>query len=147
MRYLYEPYVFKRMAEGRVFFVNSAMPFEFSLQCFQFELPFFLVSQLDDGRLAITPNAMFFSGKFPYIGFGPMELLPKDFEYVTMKDALYPFILTAHPIANVEEWFRKFERFVKPFARQSINEFVTTFREFQPLEVEKKKFVKEPVAV
>jgi hypothetical protein len=140
MRYLYEPFILRRAAEGRIFFVSPKMPFEFFLQCFQAEQPFFLVSHLEDGRLAITPNVTFVPWNVVYGGYGPMDLLPTEWEYVTIKNASYPLIITAHPVSNVEEWFRKFEWSVSPFARQSLTEFVSGALEFQPIQAEGRTF-------
>ena len=136
MRYLYEPFVLRRAAEGRICFVSPKMPFEYFIQCFQAEQPFFLLSQLEDGRLAITPNTMFIPWNVLQAGHGLWNLLPNEVEYVTMKNGSYPLIITAHPIANPEEWFRKFERSVIPFAKQTLWEFVSGTYEFQPVECE-----------
>jgi hypothetical protein len=146
MRFLYEPFILRRVAEGRILFVSPRMPFEFFVHCFQAEQPFFLISQLEDGRLAITPNTMFIPWNLEQGAFN--DLLPTDIEYVTMRNATYPVLLTAHPIVNLEEWFRKFERLVAPFARQTLSEFVASAHEFMPIEVEPKNKVKvrQPLA-
>jgi hypothetical protein len=136
--YLYEPFVLRRAAEGRIFFVSSKMPFEFFVQCFQAEQPFFFISQLDDGRIAIIPNTMFIPWNVMQGGLGPTELFPSEIEYVTAKDGTYPLIITAHPVSNFEDWFRKFERCVVPFAKQTLSDFVGSSCGFQPLEFEPK---------
>jgi hypothetical protein len=138
MRFLYEPFVLRRVGDGHILFVSPRMPFEFFVHCFQAEQPFFLISQLEDGRLAITPNSLFFPLNMLQGNYGLMELLPNEIEYVTMRNSTYPLFITAHPVANVDEWFRKFERFVLPFAKQTLAEFVASGFEFQPLEFEQK---------
>ena len=138
MRYLYEPFVLRRAAEGRIFFVSAKMPFEFFIQCFQAEQPFFLIAQLEDGRLAISPNTMFIPWNVMQGGYGPLDLLPNEMEYVTVKNGTYPLIITAHPVSNYDEWFRKFERYVVPFAKQTLWDFVSSHYEYQPLEFETK---------
>jgi hypothetical protein len=144
MRYVYDPFVFRRMAEGRFFFVNGNMPFEYFVLCFQMEKPFFLVSQIEDGRLAIIPNIAFIPWNYK-LAEGPLDLLPDEFEYVTMKGT-YPVILTAHPLPNIEEWLRKFERKVTPFAKMTLTEFVAACHEFFPLEFKKfERFEKQAV--
>ncbi|MHC5026802.1 MAG: hypothetical protein ACYTGR_08605 [Planctomycetota bacterium] len=151
MQRIYDPFVMRRFAEGRIIFVNSQMPFEFFVNCFTDEKPFFIVSQLFDGRIAITPNTMFIPQNFQTLlqgGHAPQQLLPNEFEYVTMKDSTYPLIITAHPVARVDEWLRNFERWVKPWAQQTLEGFVAGYTsEFTPLfEDKKEKFpVKEPV--
>ena len=151
MQRIYDPFVMKRLAEGRIFFVNSQMPFEFFVNCFTDEKPFFLVSQLMDGRIAITPNTMFIPRNFEQLlqaGHGPQQLLPNEYEYVTIKDSTYPLIITAHPVTNVDKWLRSFERWVKPWAQQTLEGFVMEFTsDFTPLfEDVKQKFpVKEPI--
>ena len=142
MKYNYGPFVIRRMAEGRVFFVNPQMPFEFFLDCFQAEQPFFCVAQLNDGRIAITPNATVIPQAALQAGFGPHDLLPTETEYVTM-GGTYPVILTAHPVQKVDEWLRKFERFVIGFAKQTLGEFICCSHDYIPLEFGK-KFTKAP---
>jgi hypothetical protein len=139
MRYLYEPFVLRRAAEGRIFFVSPQMPFEYFIQCFQAEQPFFLISQLEDGRLAITPNTMFIPWNMLQGSCCTLDLLPNEIEYVTVKGGTYPLIITAHPVSNYDEWFRKFERYVVPFAKQTLWEFVSSHYEFQPVDFESKK--------
>jgi hypothetical protein len=139
MRYLYEPFILRRVAEGRILFVSPRMPFEFFVNCFQAEQPFFLISQLEDGRLAITPTAMFLPWNVHQGGYGLMDLLPNEIEYVTLRNGTYPLVITAHPVANLDEWFRKFERFVTPFAKQSLAEFIGGTYEFLPLKPETRK--------
>jgi hypothetical protein len=136
MRFPYEPFVLKRFAEGRIFFVNCKMPFEFFLDCFQWEHPFFLVSQLEDGRIAIVPNAMIIPKTLLQAGYGPLDVLPTDYEYVTTRRGTYPLIITAHPINKVEEWFKKFERFVLPLAKQTLADFISATFETLPLKFE-----------
>jgi hypothetical protein len=148
MQFIYEPFVMRRFAEGRIFFVSPKMPFEFFLDCFQYEHPFFIVSQLEDGRVAITPNTMVIPQYLLQAGFGPQDLLPSDFEYVTIKNANYPVIITAHPITQIDMWLKKFEKFVKPYGKQTLSDFITS-AEFLPLKMGfKKEFqpeFKEPV--
>ena len=133
MRFPYNPFVLQRLAEDRIFFVNPNMPFEFFLDCFQVEKPFFIVALLEDGRIAITPNIMVIPKAILQNLEGPFDLLPTDCEYVTMRDGTYPVIITAHPVENVRHWLLKFERWVEPFARQTLAEFVRTACEPQPL--------------
>ncbi len=133
MKFAYDPFVLKRFAEGRIFFVNATMPFEFFLDCFRFEQPFFLVSQLEDGRIAIVPNAMCIPLNLFQFGFWPEDLFPKDFEYVTMKKGMYPVILTAHPVNNYNEFFRFFERNISNFAKTTLSEFISGAYDFLPL--------------
>lgn len=133
MKFAYEPYVLKRFAEGRIFFVNANMPFEFFLDCFRFEQPFFLFSQLEDGRVAIVPNAMCIPLNLLQFGFWPEDLFPSKYEYVTMKKGTYPVLLTAHPVTNVSEFFNLFERSVSSFAKTTLWEFISTSYEFVPL--------------
>lgn len=140
MKYVYDPYILKRQAEGRVFFVNATMPFECFLDCFRFEQPFFLVSQLDDGRIAIIPNSMCIPLNLLQVGYWPHDLFPQDFEYVTLKNGIYPVIMTAHPVKNFQEWFVLFERNIVSFAKMSMSEFLTTSFEFTPLKETKGKF-------
>ena len=135
MQFLYEPFIIRRGAEGRIFYVNAKMPFEYFVNCFQAEQPFFLVSQLDDGRVAVTPNATFIPLNMLQAGYWPQELLPTGYEYVTMKNGSYPVIISAHPIANFEEWFKLFTRCVEPFAKQTLQEFVGTTSSFKPVEL------------
>ena len=133
MQFAYEPFILRRTACKRVFFVNAQMPFEFFLSCFQFEQPFFLVSQLEDGRVAVIPNYMCLPWNFAQTGFWPEGLLPKGIEYVTMKKGTYPVIISAHPLNNFEEWFRAFKTCVEPFAKQTLFDFVTSSYEFEPV--------------
>ncbi len=135
MQHVYDPFIFRRMAEGRIFWVNASMPFEYFLDCFQYERPFFCVSHLDDGRIAITPNSMFLSLDYLQGGYGPRDLLPSEYEYVTVKNGTYPLIITAHPVTNVENWLGKFERWVRPFAKQTLSEFARGSFDFQPLKI------------
>lgn len=138
MRYMYEPFVLRRASEGRIAYVNPKMTFEFFIQCFQAEQPFFLVSQFEDGRIALTPNTMYFPWNLAQGWHGFSDLLPNEIEYVTMKNGTYPLIITAHPVTNLEDWSRKFERFVNQFAKQSLWEFVSSTSDFQPIEFEGK---------
>ena len=126
MQFIYEPFVMRRFAEDRIFFVSPKMPFEHFLDCFQYEHPFFLISQLEDGRVAITPNAFVFPFNKLQAGFCPQEFLPTEYEYVTLKNANYPVIITAHPVPQVDLWLKKFERLLKPFVKQTLFDFVTT---------------------
>ncbi|HEY3245579.1 MAG TPA: hypothetical protein VGM03_19725 [Phycisphaerae bacterium] len=126
----------KRFAEGRIFYVNCKMPFEYFLDCFQWEHPFFLVSQLEDGRIAIVPNALVIPKTLWQAGYGPQDILPTEYEYVTTKWGAYPLIITAHPIYKVEEWFKKFERYVLPMCKQTLADFVNASFETLPLKFE-----------
>lgn len=147
MHKVYEPFVIRRLAEGRVFYVNPEMPFEYFLDCFQTDLPFFMVAQLPDGRICITPNANVIPQNFLQAGYGPWNLLPTEWEYVTIRGNTYPVIMTAHPVQNVDEWLFRFERFVLGFAKQTLCNFVTTAFDFIPLKIEAKipAKVTEPV--
>lgn len=140
MLHVYDPYILRRACDGRIFYVNAKMPFEFFVNCFQAELPFFLVSQLEDGRVAITPNVMFIPWNLLQAGYWPQDLLPTGYEYVTIKNGTYPVIISAHPLMNFEEWFRAFERCVEPFAKQSLTEFVLTTGEYVPVELRREPF-------
>ena len=133
MQLAYKPYVMRRLAEGRVFFVNQEMPFECVLDCFQAEQPFFVVSQLNDGRIAVTPNTFVIPHNYLQAGHRPEALLPAEVEYVTMRECTYPIIISAHPVNNVDEWLRRFERLVVGFARQSLGDFITSSWDFIPL--------------
>ena len=149
MRQMYEPFIIRRLAEGRVFFVNAKMPFEFFIDCFETEHPFFLVAELEDGRIAITPNALTIPQNLLRAGFAPTDLLPADFEYVSMKNSTYPVIMTAHPVPEIKDWLKKFEIRVRPFARRTLAEFVNESFEVQPLRLERKfgQRIPEPAAV
>ena len=138
MQHVYDSYLLRRGAEGRIFTVSPKMPFEYFIHCFQNEQPFFLVSQLEDGRVAITPNVNFIPFNLLKAEYWPQDLLPKDYEYVTMKKETYPVIMSAHPIARFDEWYRNFQACVTSFAKQSLAEFVATSPEFLPLEVGRK---------
>jgi hypothetical protein len=135
MQYVYDPFVIRRGADGRIFTVSPKMPFEWFVQCFHAEQPFFLVSQLEDGRVAITPNVSFIPFNLLKTEYWPQDLLPRDYEYVTMKKETYPVIMSAHPVARFDEWYRNFQSCVATFAKQSLGEFVATSPEFLPLEV------------
>jgi len=138
MQRIYDPYVLRRMADGRIFHVNPTMPFEYFLDCFQQEQPFFMVSQIEDGRIAITPNAIVLPQNFLQAGHGPQDLLPRECEYVTIKDSTYPVIVTAHPVNNVNGWLTTFERWVQPFVKRPLAEFLTSSPESMPLDFERK---------
>lgn len=140
----YEPFVIRRMAEGRIFFVNGQMPFEGFLDCFQEEHPFFMVWQLDDGRIGIMPNATIIPPASVRAGFAPEGLLPSEVEYVTLNNCPYPVIITAHPLAKVDVWLRNFERFVTGFARQTLATFVTSFFDFTPLKIQRESTIRTP---
>lgn len=137
MKFTYEPFIQRRFAEGRIFHVNPKMPFEAFVDCFIAEQPFFLVSLLEDGRLAITPNAIVMPISLFVNGYWPKDLFPAGWEYVTVKNGTYPLILTAHPVGRIDEWFRKFEKHVSAFAKETLAEFITSSAEFFPLEFEK----------
>jgi hypothetical protein len=139
MRYAYDQFIFRRTDRGRVFLVNAQMPFEYFISCFQMENPFFLVSQLDDGRVTIIPNVMCLPSNVLQTGFWPQDLLPAGYEYVTIKQGTYPVIISAHPLPSFEEWFKSFVRGVEPFATQSLATYVTASWEFLPLHVEEGK--------
>jgi hypothetical protein len=113
------------------------MPFESFIDCFKYEQPFFMVSTLEDGRVAITPNALVIPYNFLQAGYWPRELFPTGWEYVAIKNGTYPVIMTAHPVASIDEWFRKFDKLVASFAKETLSEFVTTSAEFLPLDIEK----------
>ena len=136
MQYAYEPYILRRSADGRIFFVNAKMPFEYFVFCFQNEQPFFMISQLEDGRIAITPNAMCIPWNLQQAGYWPQDLLPKGYEYVTMKHGTYPVIISAHPLPSFEEWYRSFVGCVDAFAKETLEEFVGTSHELRPLQFE-----------
>jgi hypothetical protein len=136
MRPLYEPFVNRRFCEGRIFFVNHNMPFEFFLDCFQQEQPFFIIAQLEDGRIAITPNPLVMPMNLLRAGYGPRDLLPTDYEYVTLKNATFPVIITAHPVPNAQEWMIKFERWVHAFAQQTLAQFVACSVDRIPIKFE-----------
>jgi hypothetical protein len=142
MKYNYEPFVLRRFADRRIFLVNPKMPFEFFADCFYAEQPFFLTFQLDDGRIATIPNPTVMPLQLLGNGYWPRDLFPTGWEYVTFKNGNYPVIVTAHPVAKYDEWFRKFERLVAAFCKETIAEFITTGGEFLPLEEE--KFEKAP---
>lgn len=133
MRQFYDPYILQKFADGRIFYVNAKMPFEFFLDCFQMEHPFFLVAKLDDGRIAITPNAMVIPKFFLKPGFDQFDWLPTGFEYVTISRGTYPVFITAHPVNNIDQWFHKFEMCVEPFAKQTLWDFVTKSYDFVPI--------------
>ncbi len=134
MQYHYDPFILRRAAEGRIFMVSPKMSFEFFINCFQLEHPFFLVAQLEDGRVAVTPNVMFIPFNLLQTDYWPQDMLPREYEYVTMKRETYPVIISAHPLHNFDEWFKKFQGCVTTFAQQTLLEFVTTSPEFMPLE-------------
>ena len=52
------------------------MPFEMFVDCFYVERPFFLVSHLDDGRIAVTPNPTVVPLSLFQAGHWPCDLLP-----------------------------------------------------------------------
>jgi hypothetical protein len=135
MQYVYDPYIIRRTSEGRIFLVNAKMTFEHFVWCFQNEQPFFMVSQLEDGRVAITPNATFIPLNLLQAGYWPQDLLPADQEYVTLKQGTYPVIISAHPVANFEDWYRRFTRCVEPFAKQTLDEFVSSTGDFKSIEL------------
>ena len=138
MQHIYDLFVLRRGPEGRIFTVSPKMPFEYFIQCFQYEQPFFVVSQLEDGRVAITPNVSFIPFNLLKAEYWPQDLLPRNYEYVTMKKETYPVIMSAHPIARFDEWLRSFQTCVGSFAKQSLAEFVATSPEFLPLELGRK---------
>jgi hypothetical protein len=135
MTYTYEPFVTRRLADGKIFVVSSRMAFEQFIDCFFFERPYFLLSVLDDGRMAITPNIAALPLNLLQ-GFFPLELFPSGWEYVTIKDETYPVILTAHPVVNGEEWIKKFEKNVQLFVRQTLADFVLGCKELLPIQIE-----------
>src|SRR5262249_9929594 len=103
MKYTYEPFVLRRVAENRIFLVSAKMPVEMLVHCFSIEHPFFLVSSLEDQRIAITPNATVVPVNL-FQGCGPCDVLPTECEYGTIKNGTYPVIVTAHPVAHLDEW-------------------------------------------
>lgn len=139
MRYQYEPYILRRFAEGRIFQVSPGMPFEYFVNCFQIEQPSFLVAMLNDGRLAITPNTAFVPWSVLRGGYGEFDLLPADCEYVTLKDATYPLIVTAHPVKDFDKWLRDFSRWVVPFGKQTLEDFLAASHEYQPFRFERQE--------
>ena len=144
MFHMYDPFVLKRIAEGRIFFVNGQMPFEYFLNCFQTEHPFFMVWQLEDGRIGIMPNAAIIPPTFVRAGFTPEGLLPSEVEYVTLNNCPYPVIITAHPLTKVDAWLRSFERFVTGFAKQTLMTFVTSFFDVTPLKIQREAGARTP---
>jgi hypothetical protein len=148
MTYTYEPFVMRRLADDKIFLVSPKMPFEQFIDCFFFERPYFLLSVLDDGRLAITPNIAALPLNLLQ-GFFPLDLFPTGWEYVTVKDETYPVILTAHPVVNYEEWIKKFEKNVQLFAKETLAEFILGCKELLPIQVETpyKATTRQPVAV
>jgi hypothetical protein len=152
MKYTYEPFVIRRLAENRVFLVSPKMPFEAFVNCFCVEQPFFLVSWLEDGRIAITPNTMVVPANLCQAGYWPVDLFPTEWEYGTIKNGTYPVIITAHPVANSDEWLRRFEKKVSYFATETLADFIAASKEFQPLEYPKyeklnKSATREPLHV
>ena len=133
MRYQYEPFILRRFANGRIFQVNPNIPFEYFFDCFQYEQPFFLLSYLEDGRIAIAPNAMTMPLSFFQTDYWPKGMLPTGYEYVTLKNESYPVILTAHPVSDFNAWLRTFEGWVKQFATQTLWDFVSSSYEFKPV--------------
>ena len=135
MTFTYEPFVMRRLTDDRIFLVSPKMSFEQFLDCFHFERPYFIVSALDDGRLAITPNISALPLNL-HQGFFPLDLFPSGWEYVTVKDETYPVIITAHPVLNQEEWIKKFDKNVLNFAKETLSEFVLGCSELLPLQME-----------
>lgn len=135
MQHAYEPFVIRRMAERRVFNVNAKMPFEFVLDCFQAEQPFMLVSQLDDGRIAITPNIHAIPQAAWQPGLHSHDLLPTECEYVTMAGT-YPMIMTAHPVTKTDEWMSKLEKRVRHTSKQTLADVVSSSIERIPVPME-----------
>lgn len=148
MTYIYEPFIMRRLAGDKIFLVSPRMPFEQFIDCFHFERPFFLISVLEDSRLAITPNITALPLNLQQ-GFFPLDLFPTGWEYVTVKDETYPVILTAHPVLNYEEWIKKFEKNVLLFCRETLTEFVLGCKEFLPIHMEQtsKTATRQPVTV
>ncbi len=146
MKFAYEPFILRKLADERIYLVNPKMPFEYFVDMFFVERPFFLVSVLDDARVAITPNPMVVPLNLFQTGYWPTDLFPNEWEYVTIKNGTYPLILTAHPIAKFEEWLKKFEKTVLFFTKETLADFVNTPKEFIPLEIEK-PFKPAPVKV
>jgi hypothetical protein len=146
MKFAYEPFILRRFAENRIFLVNAKMPFEYFINCFLIEHPFFLVSVLDDGRLAITPNPVVMPVSLFQTGYWPIDLFPTEYEYVTIKNGTYPLVLTAHPVLRIDDWFRKFEKTVTYFAKETLAEFFAGPRELLPIEFEKPEKLPEKLA-
>jgi hypothetical protein len=138
MTYAFDQYIFRRFDKGRVFLVNAQMPFEYFIDCFRIESPFFLVAQLEDGRVAIIPNVMCLPWNVQQTGYWAQELLPAGYEYVTIKQGSYPVIISAHPLPNFEDWFKAFARGIEPFATQTLGAYVRGAHELLPLYPEEK---------
>ncbi|HUN82407.1 MAG TPA: hypothetical protein VMV81_12965 [Phycisphaerae bacterium] len=137
MKFAYEPYILRRFAENRILFVNHKMPFDCFVDCFHNEQPFFIVSMLEDGRITFLPNPMIIPINLFTTGFWPRDLFPQGWEYVTIKNGIYPAIMTAHPVAKMDEWFRKFERLVMAFTKETLSEYITSSGEFFPIDYER----------
>src|SRR5262245_17604418 len=123
MKYVYDPFILRRFAEGKIFYVSNKLPFEYLVECFHYEQPYFLVSQQEDGRIAAVPNPMVMPLSYFAFGFWPRDLFPQGWEYVTFKNGIYPVIMTAHPMTKIDEWFRKFEKLVFSFSKETLAEF------------------------
>ena len=142
MKYIYEPFILRRLAGGRIFIVNPQMSYEAFVDCFHIEHPYFLTFVLDDGRVATIPNPTVMPLHLLSNGYWPRDLFPTNWEYVTFKNGNYPIIATANPVTKQDEWFKKFEKLVTAYCKETLAEFVTTGGEFLPLEVEKFERVK-----
>ena len=152
MNYAFEPFVLDRLANNRIFVVSPKMPFGMFVDCFYIERPFFLVSRLDDRRIAVTPNTTVVPLSLFQAGHWPRDLFPTEWEYGTIKSGTYPVIVTAHPITNFDVWCKQFEKNVIRFAEETLAEYVTGTKVVLPLEYEQyekgsKPFSKEPVKV
>ena len=64
MQFVYDPFIVRKVAEDRIFVCSPKMPFELFIHCFHQEGPFFLVTQLEDGRVTIIPNVMYIAQNF-----------------------------------------------------------------------------------
>jgi hypothetical protein len=146
MRYVYEPFVVRRFAEDRIFVVNPKMPFEMFVNCFYVEHPFFLISWLNDRRIALTPNPAVIPLSLFQTGYWPSDLFPTKWEYVTIKNGTYPVIITTYPVANFDEWCRLFEENVTCFATETLADYITAPKEFLPIEYESQEKLHKPLA-
>jgi hypothetical protein len=142
MKYPYEPFVIRKFATNRIFEVNPKMPFEMVVDCFYVERPFFLISRLVDGRIAVTPNPTVVPLSLFQAGNWPCDLFPTEWEYGTIKNQTYPVIVTAHAIPNFDEWCTRFENNVVSFAKKTLAEHVTASKEFLPLDYEHETYKK-----
>jgi hypothetical protein len=71
-----------------------------------------------------------------HAGYGPRDLLPTEYEYITLKDCNFPVMITAHPVKDAPAWFSRFERFVNAFVKQTLAQFVAGSVERIPVRFE-----------